>query len=54
MTVPAELQVSTLVLPLATVGGLAENDTAGIPAGLTTTWMLETLLVPPMPLQVSE
>jgi hypothetical protein len=54
VTTPAELQVRTLLLPLAIVGGLAEIDTTGGLGGLTETWALAALLVPPAPVQVSE
>jgi hypothetical protein len=49
-----ELQVRTLLPPLAIASGLAINVMAGAPTGLTEIWVLATLLVPPMPLQVSE
>jgi hypothetical protein len=54
VTVPAELQVSTLLLPLAIVGGAAEKVTVGAPGGLTKIWVLAALLVPPAPVHVSE
>jgi hypothetical protein len=54
VTDPAELQVRTLLLPLAIVGGVAEKLTVGAPGGLTKTWVLAAPLVPPAPLQASE
>jgi hypothetical protein len=47
-----ELQVSVDAAPLATEVGFAVNVTVG--AGTTVTVAVATLLVPPVPVQVSE
>jgi hypothetical protein len=47
-----ELHVSVEAAPLATEVGFAVNVTVG--AGTTVTMAVATLLVPPVPLQVSE
>jgi hypothetical protein len=47
-----ELQVSVDAVPLDTEVGFAVNVTVG--AGTTVTVAVATLLVPPVPLQVSE
>jgi hypothetical protein len=47
-----ELQVSVEAAPLATEVGFAVNVTVG--AGTTVTVAVATLLVPPVPVQVSE
>ena len=47
-----ELQVSVDAAPLATDVGFAVNATVG--AGTTVTVVVAVLLVPPVPLQVSE
>ena len=47
-----ELHVSVEALPLATEAGFAASVT--VAAGVTVTVAVETLLVPPLPVQVKE